>query len=101
MHIELEPLDPISSELMSTQISTIYSLQSMIKYDEDTDEFSSVAAINTSKSDAMTPEELSCRLCIGLKTAARTLKATSHQYIRTTGLLSKRFRTDKAQLRYK
>ena len=101
LHIELEPLDPISSELMSTQISTIYSLQSMIEYDEDTDEFSSVAAINTSKSDAMTPEELSCRLCIGLKTAARTLKATSHQYIRTTGLLSKRFRTDKAQLHYK
>ena len=69
--------------------------------DEDTDEFSSVAAINSSKSDTMTPEELSRRLCIGLKTAARTLKATSHQYIRTTGLLSKRFRTDKAQLRYK
>ena len=101
LHVELEPLDPIASELMSTQVSTIYSLQSMIEYDEDTDGFSSAAAINSTMSDSITPEELSRRLCIGLKTAARTLKATSHQYIRTTGLLSKRFCTDKAQLRYK
>jgi hypothetical protein len=101
LHVELEPLDPVASELMSTQISTIYSLQSMIEYNEETDGFSSTAAINSTMSDSITPEELSRRLCIGLKTAARTLKATSHQYIRTTGLLSKRFRTDKAQLRYK
>ena len=101
LHQELEPLDPIASELMSTQVSTIYSLQSMIEYHEDTDEFRSVSAINSSQSDAISPEELSRRLCIGLKTAARTLKATTHQHIRITGLLSKCFRTDKAQLRYK
>ena len=39
LHVELEPLDPVASELMSTQISTIYSLQSMIEYDEDTNGF--------------------------------------------------------------
>ena len=49
----------------------------------------------------MTPEELSRKWGIGLSTAVRTLKATTHKCIRTTGLLTKRFRTDKAQLRYK
>ena len=73
----------------------------MIDYDEDSDKYCSVTALNSSRSDSISPEELSRRLCIGLKTAARTLKATSHQYIRTTGLLTKRFRTDKSQLRYK
>lgn len=53
----------------------------------------------TSKS-SITPEELSKKWFIGLKTAERTLKATTYKCIRTTGLLSKRFKTDKAQLRY-
>ena len=38
---------------------------------------------------------------IGLKTASRTLKATSHECVRSTGLLAKRYKTNKAQLRYK
>ena len=101
MYNEAESFDAISSELMSTQLSTIFSMNIMIDYDEDSDKYCSVTALNSSRSDSISPEELSRRLCIGLKTAARTLKATSHQYIRTTGLLSKRFRTDKSQLRYK
>ena len=38
---------------------------------------------------------------IGLKTAKNTINATTHKCIRSTGLLSKRFKTDKSQLRYK
>ena len=38
---------------------------------------------------------------IGLNTAKRTLETTTHHCIRSTDLLFKRFKTDKAQLRYK
>ena len=101
LYDEIDSYDAIASELMSTQLGTILSLRSTINYNEDLEQDRSVGAINSNRSDSITPEELSRRLCIGLKTAARTLKATSHQYIRSTGLLTKRFRTDKSQLRYK
>ena len=96
---EVDSYDPVASELMSTQLSQILSLQSMIEEVED-DVFSSIHSLNTKRKDTMSPEELSKRLHIGLKTASRTLKATTHQWIRTTGLLTKRFRTHKAHLRY-
>ena len=38
---------------------------------------------------------------IGLKTARRTLSSTTHKCYRTTGLLTRQFKTDKAQLKYK
>ena len=57
--------------------------------------------VGTSKSDAITPEFLSCQLHIGLPTASCTLNATAHQFICSTGSLTRRFRTDKAQLCYK
>ena len=101
LYDDVESYDAVASELMSTQLSTILSMRSMVEYDEVSDRYCSISALNSTRCDSISPEELSRRLCIGLKTAARTLKATSHQYIRTTGLLSKRFRTDKSQLRYK
>ena len=96
---QLDSYDPVASELMSTQLSTILSLESMIHIVDD-DVYQTISAMNTKANQTISPEELSKRLHIGLKTAARTLKATTHQWIRTTGLLSKRFRTDKAHLRY-
>ena len=48
----------------------------------------------------MTPESISVTWQIGLKTAKNTIQATTHKCIRSTGLLSKRFKTDKSQLRY-
>ena len=58
--------------------------------------------MNYSKgTDYITPEELSNKLHIRFKTAARTLKATTSQFIQLTGLLTRHFTTDKAQLRYK
>ena len=59
------------------------------------------SALLTSRKDHITPEYLSKRWKIGLELASRTLKATTHQFIRTTGALTKRFKTDRAQLRYK
>ena len=38
---------------------------------------------------------------IWLKTAIKTLDETTHQWIRPTGLLAKRFKTDKVKLQYK
>ena len=97
---QLEAYDPVASELMSTQLSTILSLESMIHEVDDEVYHSTIAAINSKANQTISPEELSKRLHIGLKTAAHTLNATTHQWIRTTGLLTKRFRTDKAHLRY-
>ena len=63
--------------------------------------FSTVGSFSTRKHDSLTAEDLSRLWCIGLKTARRTLLATTHQCLRTAGVLSRRFRTDKAHMRYK
>ena len=53
----------------------------------------------TSKlSDKLTPEKLAAKWGIGIKTAKRTLKATTHRCIKTVGDLMWRFRTDKAHM---
>ena len=65
------------------------------------DKYSSIMAIKSRSSSTMTPEKLSQMWNIGLKTAMRTLKASTHKCIRSTGMLSRRYKTDKAQLRYK
>ena len=46
----------------------------------------------------ITPEDLGQRMHIGIEVAQRTLQATTHQFIHTTGSLAKFFCTDKAQL---
>ena len=94
---QLDQYDPVASGLMSSQL---YSILSMSSYVDDSIN-SSISAIRSKQSSSMTAVELSKHLHIGLKTAANTLKATTHQCIRSTGLLSRRFRTDKAQMRYK
>ena len=63
--------------------------------------YSSIQAISSNKQHTMTPEVLSQMWNIGLGTAIRTLKASTHKCIRTTGMLSRRYKTDKSQLRYK
>lgn len=55
----------------------------------------------SSTGTTLTPEDLSKLWRIGILTAKRTLNATTHQCIRTTGALTRRFRTDKAHMRYK
>ena len=51
--------------------------------------------------DYITLEYLSEQWEIGLEMAAQTLNATTHQFIRMTGALTKQFKKDKAQLQYK
>ena len=57
--------------------------------------------LTSQNKNALSPELLSKKWHIGLKTAARTLLATTHKITRTTGLLAKRFKTDRAQLRFR
>ena len=59
-----------------------------------------IEAIKSGHKPSISPEELSKKWDIGLRTTARTLSATTHECVWTTGLLTKRFRTDKAHLRY-
>ena len=101
----LDDTDPVGSHLMSLQLPTIVS-QSPILYnatpiDSDEMEYCSISRMASNRQSSITPEELCRRLHIGLATAKRTLQATTHQCIRSTGLLTKRFKTDRSQLRYK
>lgn len=58
-------------------------------------------ALATSTKETITTEELMKLWNIGFATAKRTIKATTHQCLRTIGTLQRRFRTDKAHMRYK
>ena len=98
---QLDAYNSVTSELMSTQLRNILSMQSIIAHVDDSDNFLSISVINGKCQDSITPEELSSRLFIGLKKAICTLKATTHQYIRNAGLLTKRSCTNKYHLRYK
>ena len=95
--------DPISMNLLSHNLhSVVLSLPILSPRQSQEEKWQSqLAAITSARSDLITPEELSKKWHIGLDVAARTLKATTHQFIRTTGALTKRFQTDKAQLWYK
>ena len=101
---EVTKIDPVSAELMSDHLYENVVMNSILQEQAGNDDnnYCTILAMKTSKgADFITPEELSSKLHIGLKTASRTLKATTSHFIRTTGALTKRFRTDKAQLRYK
>ena len=91
--------DPTSKQLLHSNLASILAAQPMLYPNNET--YSTLSAIKSVSKNTITPEALSKLWGIGLKTASRTLKSTTHKCIRSTGLLSKRFKTDKAQLRYK
>ena len=99
--------DPIGTELMSVHLSTLLSLQPVIHHYKDKEEehYGLTMTINAIRAkeagQSITPEEMCKMLHIGLQTAKRTLNATTASFIRTTGSMTRRFRTDKAHLRYK
>ena len=68
---------------------------------EDEDMYCKVGAVKAKSLLSLSPEKLIWMCVIGLNTAVRTLDAKTHQCIRSTGLLTKLFKSDKAQLRYK
>ena len=98
---QLDAYDPVASKLMSTQLINLLSMQIIITHVDGSDDFRYISTINSKRQDSTTPEELISGICIGRKTTARTFKATTHKYISTIGLLTKRFTNDKAHLRYK
>jgi Integrase core domain. len=92
--------DPIGSSFMSLHLP--YAVESSTLLHPINGTYRSISAMNSYKTkDNISPEEMAHMLKIGLKTAQQTLQATTAKFIRTTGALSRRFRTDKAQLRYK
>jgi len=96
--------DYFCSDIFSSRLSNAIRLTPFLYETESNDgnrSYCSINALRSTSKDTMTPEMLAKKWRIGLKTAARTLAATTHECIRTTGLLSRRFRTDKSQLRYR
>ena len=94
--------DPIASYLHCESYASVLAAQPLL-YPVDNQYYTitSIRAIRTNNKASITPEKLSSMWNIGLTTASRTLAATTHKCMRTTGLLARRFKTDKAQLRYK
>jgi hypothetical protein len=95
-----DSLYPFPNINMTTQdiYKSLRDNKELHSYDDD---YRSISAMNTAQKQKLTPEQLSKLWNIGLKTARRTLLATTHQCVKTTGQLTRRFRTDKAHLRYK
>ena len=60
-----------------------------------------VSALSSTAKNTLTPTQLARKWRTSLKIAKRTLASTTHRCIRTTGQLTRRFRTDKAHMRYR
>ena len=89
------------SVLVSYDVAQDLESQCLLFCDDDYgDDFRSTHALKSSSKDRISPEELSRMWHIGLRTATHTLEASTHQCIRTTGTLTRRFRTDKAHMCY-
>ena len=63
-------------------------LASQVILHNNNDDYFSISALRSNSSNTLTVEQLSSMWNIGLKTAERTILATTHKIIRTTGLLS-------------
>ena len=95
--------DPISAELsMVVPILLMATLPVLYQISvDDSSIYASVSSVYERQSNQVTPDILSNMWIIGLKTYQRTLKFNTYQCIRTTGILAKHFKTDKAKLQYK
>ena len=96
----------ISSFLIpdASQFTTLLDQRDINSFYMDTSEevqYRSTNAVESKASNTLTPEGLAKLWGIGIKTAKRTLKATTHRCIKTVGDLTRRFRTDKAHMRYR
>jgi hypothetical protein len=96
----------ISSFLIpdASQFTTLLDQRDINSFYMDTSEevqYRSTNAVESKSSNTLTPKGLAKMWGIGIKTAKRTLKATTHRCIKTVGDLTRRFRTDKAHMRYR
>ena len=97
--------DPISLELMSSRLierasshQILYMKQTEI---EESNNQATLYRISLRESNSISPEQLSRMWQISLKMAKKTVLATTQKCIRSTRILSRRFKTDESQLRYK
>ena len=97
-HVYYTSHDPIHDIMQCKYMH--HDINNMQFLHEHGNEFSSIYATSFKSKTSISPEKLSKMWHIGLCTAERTLKATTYKCTRTTGLLAKRYKTDKAQLRY-
>ena len=94
--------DPISLELMSCRLRERPSSHQLLHSAEQKDcvidslTLWALGALKSQQGNSLTTETLSLMWQIGLKTAKNTINATTHKCIRSTVLLSKRFKTDKS-----
>ena len=100
--------DPISLALMSSWLierdsSHQMSYMKQIKTEKSHDQmvFTTQNRVSLREIDLLSLEQLSRMWQIGLKTAKNTILATPNKCIRSNGMLSRMFKTDKSQLRYK
>ena len=100
--------DPISIALMSCRMNERASSHQLLLTNYNSKfgkkngpEFFTMNRVVSRESDSLTPEELSVMWQIGLKTAKNTILATTQKCVRSTGMLTRRFKTDKSQLRYR
>ena len=91
----------ISSELLPTSYFSALDDYRELYSDPSNNTYRSISRVKSTSAQSLRPEELSRLWGVGLKTATRTLKATEHSCIKTIGQLTRRFRTDKAHMRYK
>ena len=91
----LPEADHYSSLLQQRDICLFYSKGSGEEH------YRSTNAVASRAKEKLSPEKLASMWGIGIKTAKRTLKATTHRCVKTIGDLTRRFRTDKAHMRYK
>ena len=97
----LDTVDTISVNLMSMQLSSIVSLSQNLHeetYESGEATCSALGKIQSRRASSLSPEKLSMKLKFGLSTARRVLEATTHESIQSTGVLTKRFKTDRTQL---
>ena len=99
----IQDICSISSELMDYNYFSALDDHRELYSDVTTasDDYRSLSALRSTAGNTITPEDLARLWGIGLKTAQRTLLATTHRCVKTVGQLTRRFRTDKAHLRYR
>ena len=107
-HFLYTDADPISNDLMSCKMlerakfrQLLYTTPNSEKEIYQDCTFTTVKRVTSRECDSLTPEQLSIMWQIGLKTAKNTILATTHRCIRSPGILTRRFKTDKSQVRYR
>ena len=91
--------DPLESLLSFSNVASFKTLRPILLPFHET--YCTIQSIRSKSRSKVTPEQLSKLWMIGLQTAERTLSATTHKCLRTTGMLSRRYKTDASQLKYK